>query len=229
MTNLKLKIISLIVAVGVGLGLVLVALGVFNKPALLTVSAEGAVKVAPTMVKFTVGVVSRGDNAVAALTENDRLTKGMINLLKGAGVEESEIVVAYARAVPPSLTQPSYQAVNAIDATLKDLIRFDNLVFSLYANGASSVSNILFTTENSQDLEKQAVAIAVQSAEARAREIARASGKRLGRMVSIQTVEIGEAGALAGSAPIATLNQPTSSSPSQIEIRRTAAMVFEVK
>jgi len=215
--------------VGVGLGLALGALGVFQKPALLTVSSEGAVKVAPTMVKFTVGVVNRADNAATALTENDRLTRSMINLLKGAGVEESGIVMAYARVVPPSLTQPIYQAVNAIDVTLSDLTRFDSLVISLYANGAVSVSNILFTTENSQELEKQAVAEAIKEAQVRANEIARTAGKRLGRMVSVQTAEIGEAGALAGEAARATFDQPTISSPSQIEIRRTAAIIFEMR
>lgn len=229
MTNSKLKIISFIAALGVGLGLILAAFGVFNKPTLLTVSSEGAVKAAPTMVKFTVGVVNRGDNAVAALTENDRLTKGMMSLLKSAGVEENAMVMAYARVVPPSLTQPSFQAVNAIDVTLNDLARFDNLVINLYASGAASVSNILFTTADSSDLEKQAVAQAVQAVQVRAREIAKVSGKRLGRIVAVQTTEIGEAGALAGEAPIATLNQPNSSSPSQIEIRRGATLVFEMR
>lgn len=226
--NGKGKMVSLVVLV-VGLVVLLGIWGVFRKPTLVTVYGEGAVKVVPSMVRFTISFSNQGDSANIALADNERISKQLISLLKNAGVDESDIVVSYVRVLPPSLTQPRYQAVNAIDVTLKELGSFDNLVTSLYANGAQSISNILFTTENSGELEKQAVADAITGAKARAGEIAKAAGKRVGRMVSIQTTQIGEAGALVGEAPKATFGTITTSSPSQIEIIRGATVIFELK
>lgn len=207
-----------------------------DRPTLITVVGEGRVKAVPEMVRFTISVVNTATTPTVAVADNNRLTRDIISMVKGAGVGDEDIVVSYVRVIPPSvaLGQTTYQAINATDVTLKDLSKFDNLVNSLYAAGAQSVSNIVFTTQDSKELEKEAVAKAIKDAKARVKEIARASGKRVGRMVSIQTVEIGEAGALSGQASqeagFGALGEgQISASPSQIEIVRQASIVFELR
>lgn len=237
MQNGKLKTIGFVLMV-----LVLLIAGwwakvnFINRPTLITVIGEGRVKVVPEIVKFTVGVTNNADTATLAVADNNRVVRDVISLVKTAGVVDEDIIVSYVRVIPPTaaLGQTSYQAVNAIDVTLKDLSKFDNLISSLYAVGAQSVSNIVFTTQNSEELEKEAVAEAIKDAKARVKEIAKASRKRVGRMVSIQTVEIGEAGALSGQASqeagfgVRGEGQ-ISASPSQIEIVRQASIVFELR
>ncbi len=134
-----------------------------NPPTLITITGEGKVKVAPTMVKFTITTLNSGESATQVIADNNNIIKNLVSILKNFGVLENDISLSYVRVVPPQTTlgQTSSQAVNTIDATLKNLAKFDNLVLSLYQGGAQSVSNILFTTENSKDLEKQAVNLSI--------------------------------------------------------------------
>lgn len=203
-----------------------------DRPTLITVMGEGKVKVRPEMVRLTVGVTNIGGTATLAIADNNRLTKEMVSQAKARGVDEHDIRTAYVRVIPPSTTlgRNDYQAVNAIDVTLKDISQLDDLVKSLYAAGARIITNIVFTIENSRDLEKEAVAKAIEDARVRVLEIAKDSRKRLSRTVSIRTAEVGEAGALAGEiASEVTFEGLVSTSPSQIEIVRQATIVFELR
>lgn len=232
MLNTKLN--SLVLILG---AVILVFTGWFvkrryiDRPTLITVVGEGRVKIDPSMVRFSVSISNQEENANKALADNRRVTKDLISIAKGAGVSESELIVSYPRVMPPSvaLGQINYQAINAIDMTLKNLSVFDSLVNQLYNTGASSISNIVFTTENSKDLEKQAVTKAVEETESRAREIARSLHKGVGRIVSVSTVEIGEAGALTGELSQSKFTGETRNFPSQIEIIRQVSMVFELR
>ena len=200
-------------------------------PALITVVGEGRVKVTPTIVKFSVTVNNISSSATLGIADNNRLMRNLISTAKANGVLDGDISSSYVRVIPPSqLTGvTAYQAVNAVTITLKDVSKFDNLVVALYNTGAQSISNIVFTVEDSRDLEKEAVADAIKDAKSRAKEIARASGKFLGKMRSVTTMEVGEAGALSGEVAQAAAGGVLSSSPSQIEIVRQASLVFELR
>jgi len=203
-----------------------------NQPALITVVGEGKVEAKPDMVKFNLAVQNTAPNATLAIADNNRIIRDLISVMKNNGIKEDDIQIAYVRVIPPQTTlgQTSYQAINSADVTLRNITMFDNLVMQLYANGATSITNIIFTTENSRDLEKQAVAQAIKEAKQRAKELAKASGKRLGRMVSIATEEVGEAGAIAGqTGKKENFGSAVTASPSQIEIIRQASIVFELK
>lgn len=201
----------------------------FSKAALVTVVGEGKVTVAPTMVKFTVAVSNLAPNATEAINNNKKIVNDLIGILKVNGVSENDISLSYVRVIPPTTTlgQTSYQAVNSVDATLKNISQFDKLVLQIYGLGANSVSNIVFTTENSKEVEKQAVNLAIKEAKQRAKELAEASGKRLGRMVSLKTVEVGEAGALSGQTSKDFVSNVAS--PSKIEVLRQASIVYELR
>jgi len=228
MKNEKLKIIVILIALLIGF---YIKLNYLDRPTLITVVGEGRIKVEPKIVKFTVTILNVSPTSTQALADNNRLVRDVTSVLKNSGVEEKDISLSYVRVIPPQTTlgQTSFQAVNSAQVTLKDISKFDNLVFQLYAAGAQSVSNIVFTTENSKDLEKQAVSLAINEAKQRAKEIAKSMGKRLGRMVSMATVEVGEAGALSGEKKTVELEGAITSSPSQIEIARQASIVFELR
>lgn len=227
----NLKFISLLLAVLIVFGGLWFKISYLDKPTLITVTGEGSVKVKPTVAKFTVTVANLESSSALALADNVRLTKDLMNLAKTAGAKDNDIVVSYARVVPVAASggKTQWQASNAISVTLRNLSTFDNLVASLYATGATSVGNIVFTTENSGELEKQAIEQAVQDANTRAKELAKSLGKRVGRMTSVATGEVGEAGALAGQAQTAKATGEVISSPSQIEITRQASIVFEFR
>jgi hypothetical protein len=224
--------------IGLALGIIVLLFGgfwvwnnYFNKTTLITVVGEGNVSVKPQIVTFTVNIINETGTASAAVADNNTLTRNTLLILKGAGIQDADIQTSYVRVLPPGtgFGQTQFQGVNTIDVTLRNLGAFDNLFNQLYATGVQSISNIIFTVDNSRDLEKQAVAEAVKDAQARAKEIAKSQGKSVGNMVSIITGEVGEAGALSGKAAVQGFAGQISSSPSQIEITRQASIVFELK
>ncbi len=228
----KSKILSLI-----GTVLLLAAFGlwfdanIFRKPTLITVVGEGKVSIKPEMVKFAIVLVNNGVSATGVIADNKRLTQNIVLILHNAGVQDQDINLAYARVVPVTTgTGQQFQAVNSLDVTLRKIGEFDNLFNQLYSAGIQSITNIVFTTENSRDLEKQAVTKAIEDADQRVREIAKAQKKGVDRRVSIATSEVGEAGALTGknSSGAGVFGQ-TQASPSQIEIVRQASIVFELR
>lgn len=205
-----------------------------QQPTLISVTGEGKVLAKPEMVQFTVSLINTASSAASVVSDNVRLTKNVLLVLKVGGVEEKDLNVAYPRVIPPGSTygQTQYQAVNTVDATLNNINNFDALAEQIYNQGGQTISNIVFTTKNAKDLEKQAVGKAIEDAKNRVQELAKTTGKRVGRMVSIATSEVGTSGALSGQAPTSgTTASPTvtSTSPTQIEIFRQASIVFELR
>jgi len=202
-----------------------------DRPTLVTVTGVGKVEALPEMVKFTIRIINNSSSPNIVVADNNRVTRDLISIVKKSGVGESDIIVSYVRVIPPTanLGLATYQAINAVDVTLRDISKFDNLVSTLYSIGASSLSNIVFTTEDSRELEKEAVTEAIKDAKSKAWDTARASRKRVGRMVSISTAQLGEAGALSGEPAKANFTGQISDSPSQIEIVRQAVVVFELR
>jgi len=225
------KIVKILGVVVVLLALWLVKVKFFNNSTLITITGEGKVSAQPEIVKFTIGLINSSDSAINALNDNNRIKNDAINVIKSiGGVWEKDIVVSYPRVIPPTAgVSNTYQAVNTIDVTLNDIKKFDDLVNVLYSSGIRSISNIVFTTQNSEILEKEVVAQAIENAKARVKEVAKSTGKRVGRMVTIQTTEVGVAGALTGKTQSQEGSQSTMTSPSQIEIVRQASIVFELK
>jgi len=203
----------------------------FDKPTLITVTGEGTVKAKPETVDFTVIALNSSNNSSQAIADNNKIIHDLVNLLKSNGVKDQDLSLAYVRVIPPqaSLGQSNYQAVNSINVTLKTVNNLDSLVAKLYSFGAYSISNIVFSTNNSRDLEKQAVASAIEDAKARAKELAKASKKRLGRMVSISASEVGKAGAIEGESSQNKFGSLLNNLPSQIKIVRNAYIVFELR
>ena len=202
----------------------LVFKSLFSSPTLVSVTSTGKVMASPSQVKFQVVVLNTAGSNIQAFTDNKSLTRGLIAILKSNGIEDKDIDSAYTRVVDSGV---SFQAINSIQVTYSDINAFDDLVMQLYSNGASSISSIVFTTPDSQDLERQAVTLAIQEAKTRAKELAKSSNKRLGKMVSLATGEVGEAGAISGSSSD-SLNS-SDSSPTQIEITRQVNIVFELR
>ena len=225
------KIVKVLGVVVVLLAIWVIQVKFFNNPTLITITGEGKVSAQPEMVKFTVGLINSSDSAINAMNDNNRIKIDAINVIKNiGGVWEKDIVVSYPRVIPPTAgVSNAYQAVNTIDVTLNDIKKFDDLVNVLYSSGVRSISNIVFMTQNSEILEKDAVAQAIENAKVRVKELAKSTGKRVGRMVTIQTTEVGAAGALTGKTQSQEGSQSIMASPSQIEIVRQASIVFELK
>lgn len=213
---------------------------IFPKPGTITVIGEGKVQAKPELVSFTVSWITQGGSAQEAISNEKSLFNHLVNLLKNNGVKESDIQVAHARVVPPGGDQSVFQAVNALDAKLNKINSFDQLTSSLYANGAVSVANVVLSTNNQEELEGEAITLAIQDAKGKAEQTAKASGKRLGSLVSLTSGATGEASAattkMAGDAGLTDLSVPAGTESEQaapageqIEIVKRVSVVYQLR
>src|SRR5262249_17372211 len=81
---------------------------------LLTISAQGESKLAPDLATITIGVVTQGGNAQAALSANATKMTAVVAAIKGAGVADRDIQTSnlsvnpqyqYTDGQPPRLTR----------------------------------------------------------------------------------------------------------------------------
>jgi len=214
-------------AVFAGLVVYIIVTSIFAKPTLITVIGEGRLKIEPNAVKYNVSIINSAASAAQALEDNKKKVKDAVDVLNKNNVTAENMQISYATIVPPSTTN-NYSAVSVIGVTQNDIYTFENTTIELYNKGVWNVSDVVFTTQDPQSLEKLAIDSAIKSVEQRAKELAKSTKRRLGRMVSISTSEVGDAGSQIGEfgfSGFGSLNPL----PSQIEIVRQATAVYEVR
>jgi len=78
-----------------------------------------------------------------------------------------------------------YQVINVFKITAQDPSKATDLIKGFYASGATTVSGVNFIPENREEITQDARKAAVKDAKKQARDIAKASGKRVGRIISV--------------------------------------------
>lgn len=214
----------------------------FTEPGTITIVGEGRVLAQSQLARFTVSWISSGNTPSEALQNERSVFNKIVGVLRTNGVQNEDIQVAYARVVPPAAAGGGYQAVNALDTELRGVAKLNEVVSSLYNNGAASVANIVLSTDNQEELEEQAIEAAIKDAKNKAKKTAKASNKRLGRLVSLTSGATGNVSALTSQVGTTQPQAGFSSEmeaggemfvqdlgPGQIEVVRRVSVVYEVR
>ena|SRR3989344_1417397 len=210
------KIALLIVLI---LGLYLLKTEWFDKPTLVTVLAEGKIKVKPEVAKLTIGVTNLSTASAQAVTGNNLKIKTLKATLKTYGVNEKDITVGSFRVnnIPGSTGQEVYQGINSINLTLIDLSKVDELLKTLKSQNYQNIA-VKYTTKNPDQLEKQLLGAAIKNGKEKAMKVAKNSNKFwVGRMVSLNILSDNKE------------NTDNLQSNTEIELTNTASMVFEIR
>ena len=158
----------------------------------LNLSAYGETRLAPDMASISLGVMTDGPTAAAALQANAQRMTAVIASLKKAGIAERDIQTSglnlspqyrYVENQPPQLT--GYQASNQVTVTVRDLKKLGAAVDATVAAGANQVNGVSFGLQDPSAAEDAARERAVKALAARADLYARATGLRLVRLVSL--------------------------------------------
>ena len=158
----------------------------------LNLAAYGEVKAAPDMASINLGVMTEAKTAQAAMQANaGRMTEVMAALRK-AGIATKDIQTSglnlnpqyvYEQNVPPRLT--GYQASNQVTVVVHDLTKLGAAVDATVSAGANQVNGISFGLNDPTAAENAAREDAVKALQAKADLYARATGYRVGRLVSL--------------------------------------------
>lgn len=158
----------------------------------LDVAATGEVNRVPDLALISAGVVTRAATATQAIRQNAEQMERVIAALRRAGIAERDIQTSsinlnpeyrYAENQPPVLT--GYQASNQVSIRFRDIEETGAILDALVAQGANQINGPSLTIDRPEAALDEARREALKVAQARAELYARATGKRVVRILSI--------------------------------------------
>ncbi len=183
----------------------IIALGAFyfkpwqsTKNETITVTADGKVETTPTIAKITASLESKNQNIDLARAENEKKSTDIISKLKDLGISEKDIKTQSVSAGPsyenqimiyPAPPRPTTNSFSSsLEITIRDFSSADKVIATLTAAGASNLygPNLTVDDEKLEKAKSEARNKAVENAKTKANELAQASGRKVGKVISIK-------------------------------------------
>ena len=157
---------------------------IFNQSnASITVTGQGTVSAKAGEVSMVVTRATIGDSALDAVTSGQTAMNNLIEATKKIAGANVEIKQSFYQVTPQS--DGKFLMASAISVKSTNVAATDNLIKYLYANGATTVSNIAFSPKDDGASEKQSRDLALIDAKKKSTDMAKSMGKRVGKIISI--------------------------------------------
>jgi hypothetical protein len=162
-----------------------------RQPRVITVHGTGRVTGTPDVLELALGVDTRSKTVGDALTENSKLTLGVLAALADAGVAETDVQTSNLSIEPvyddDGEVVIAYSVSNHVVAELHDLAKAGRVVDAATeaAGDQIVVQGVYFEIDDNSALVARARADAVKRAKAQAQQLADAAGVQLGDLQSI--------------------------------------------
>ena len=160
----------------------------------IAVTGVGRVFVRPDTALVNLGAEARAPVLADATADVSRQMTEVLARIKALGVGERDVTtIQYAvdPIVAPRQKEQdptrilAYRVANVVRVRIRDVAAAGPVVDAAVAAGANVVSSLQFTVDDPSRAESEARALAVKSAEAKAREIAVAGSVTLGGLLSV--------------------------------------------
>ena len=230
------RILSVIAAVCMLLGMTALA-----EPTRLTVRGTGVVSVAADQAQVVLGVREANADVLAAQSTVNEKINAICEALLDAGVEQKNIgtesLYIYANYdYSQEIEQVTgYTATNTISITVTDVSKVGEYIDVAFAAGANTLDNVSFTACETDEAQKEALQLAVQSAAEKAGIIAEAAGLEISAVTSIEEGSDYYYGIDSGAkysnarVEMAADGAPTMVQASSVQVTATVLMEFELK
>lgn len=188
-----------------------IALGAFitkpwqqNTQETISVTATGKTAVRPDVAKISASIESTNPNLDVARQQNEKKVTTIVSKLKELGVEEKDIKTEYISGGPgfeiqgsepdsQSLIYPAPQRPNTnqltttLEVTIRNFDNADEVMAALTQNGATNLfgPNLTFDDLTLESAKSKARENAVENAKKQAEELAKLSGRKIGKAVKI--------------------------------------------
>ncbi|MGG2095615.1 SIMPL domain-containing protein [Bacillus sp. S13(2024)] len=149
-----------------------------GKEATVTVQGEGVVKAKPDVVVLTIGVRTEGPNVKQAQEENAALSTQLLASLKQLGITEQNIktlsytITPQYEHVNEKAILRGYQVEHLYEIIVLNVQKAGEVYEAAVANGANVAKGLVFRVSDPNAYYKQALVLAVQNAQEKARTIA---------------------------------------------------------
>ena len=159
----------------------------------LNVNGSGKVALTPDIAYITIGVHTEGASATDAMADNNRQAQAVMDVLKGQGIADRDIQTTnlsiYPQQIYDDQGKPTgeirYSVDNSVYVTLRNINNVGDVLDAVVKAGANTISGIQFDVSDKSAALSSARAAAVQDAQAKAEELAKAAGVTLGQVQTI--------------------------------------------
>jgi uncharacterized protein YggE len=155
----------------------------------ITVTGVGTVASVPDEASFTIGVHTQGSTAREALSANSEQMRRVIDAVKSAGVEKSDIKtqdVSVSADYAEEGRIDGYSARNSVLVTIRGLSKAGAILDAASNAGANEVYGPMLSRSDEDAQQAEALRDAVSNARKKAETLADAAGVRLGGVTSIR-------------------------------------------
>lgn len=207
----------------------------------LSVSAEGKTAVSPDIAEVSFSVVSQGENPQMLADKNNDKMAAVVNNIKGNGVDAKDITTtnydlqpnySYDKNTGRSYIY-NYTLTQTVFVKIRNLGNVAKVIGGVTPLGVNQIGSVSFRVEDSDKFLGDARKDAFKKAEAKAAEIAKASGVQLGRITNVneyqnypipyyKTMGMG----MGGAADIASL---PSIEPGTQELKLNVSVTYSIK
>lgn len=193
------RIFTLTLALLLTLSLGTAALAQEKAPASITVSGTATISVTADMATLQLGANTRAKTVQEAAKENDAIMQKVIQALKDLGIPEEDLVtsqysvyseIPYDVASSLRTPDPIYVVTNMLIVTVRDLSKVAPAIDAATKAGANQIVQLSFEASKHREAYDKALTRAVEDAQAKARVLAEAAGKKLGELTSINATEV---------------------------------------
>jgi len=167
------------------------AVPVQAEPNGIHVTGTGEIRAVPDMARVNLEARREGDDAAALKAELDEVTRAVLRLTRDMGIEE-RLVTAAAVSIQPRYRHRNGEteldglvASRSIEVTLEDLGDVTRLINGALERGVNGVGGIHLDLSNRDQLERQALDLAVDDARDEAGRVAKRFGVALGPIVDV--------------------------------------------
>ena len=160
-----------------------------NNPLIVTVTGSGEVSTMPDTVVVSFVVSSQNGNPQSAVSGAQAKVTLMKAILERYGLDES-LVQSQVTVLPPALTQIEgiYDASITVSAKVSDYSKAGELVAILYSNGADLVTQPILSADDTEQLEKEALNMAMDDANKQVNMVAMQNLKLFRKKVAVTQV-----------------------------------------
>ncbi|MBI4299690.1 MAG: SIMPL domain-containing protein [Chloroflexi bacterium] len=206
----------------------------------ISVSGQGKVMATPDLALLQVGVEAKGPTVAKARDDAANAMDAVTKALKVNGVADKDIktqqlsIYPYENRGPNgAITEKGYQVTNIVSAKIRDVQKAGLIVDAVTAAGGdlTRLDGISFTIEAPTQFQNQAREKAVADAKAKADQLAKLMGVKVGKPISI--TEAGNGGPIPFAIPAAKGlgmgGAETSVSPGETEITVNVSVTFAIE
>lgn len=160
----------------------------WQTPEIVTVTGEGKSQEKNQKASFSAGVMVQNMDKNKAISEVNTKMESLVKALKDFGIKESDIKtqnLSYYQEPKGGQNPGMWQVNNSVEIILREIDKANALTDLISSSGANNVYGPNFSMDDTNQVEKSLYDMAIKDAKDKAESIANASGRKLGKILSV--------------------------------------------